>query len=543
MVLSASASLSFADSAAAYGDVNEDSTVNITDVVLVRGNIVGNIAFTDKQAQSADINHDGNIDVADVVLLRNSIVNNVNQNPSDTPTDTDTETDTSTDTAIDLPTVEDEPLIIEFEQGTYRGELNTDYGHGGQSIEFTAESHRASVDFTVAETGKYVIKAYLISPFGDKVGNVYFAAAGNVTCAINKSNNPQEFAIYTGTLNAGEKYTVRASANWTYIFADYVLVEKASDTEPDAPSEISPITNANATNETKALYDYIAQLYGKGILTGQQESTWMDGGNTEYEMEYIYNRTGKLPAIRGLDFMDDDFDGCVKRAIDWHQRGGIVTICWHCGPNFLDGYKECMGKTISDWNKALTPGTTEYDALIAGMDKGAKALLKLQEAGVPVLWRPFHEFDGKWFWWGKGGEQNFIKLWQLMYDRYTNHWGLNNLIWVLGYSGNGINYGNWYPGDEYVDIAGADSYNGGVQAGLFNSVKSVVNSKKALCFHECGDNPTVQSLIDQNVDWVWFMTWHSSQLTDNNTASELNELYNSDYAITLDELPDFGTEE
>lgn len=166
-------------------------------------------------------------------------------------------------------------------------------------------------------------------------------------------------------------------------------------------------SNPNASEETKELYSYICNVYGDYIISGQQESTWVDG--EQYEFEYIYENTGKYPAIRGLDYMNDDFDGVNRRAIEWHERGGIVTICWHCGSDFSGSWAESMNTEITDWDKALTKGTPEYDKLIAGMDKGAKALLVLKEQNIPVLWRPFHETDGQWFWWGKGGAQNFKK--------------------------------------------------------------------------------------------------------------------------------------
>ena len=174
------------------------------------------------------------------------------------------------------------------------------------------------------------------------------------------------------------------------------------------------------------------------------------------------------------------------------------------------------------------------------MDKGAQALLSLQDRGVPVLWRPFHEFDGAWFWWGKGWSERFKRLWTIMYDRYTNHWGLNNLIWVLGYSGLGDKYEDWYPGDRYVDIAGADSYDGGACKHLFNKVKQIVGDRKPICFHECGTNPTVEELTDSGAKWCYMMTWHTSYLTKRNEPSALKEFYNSDYVITLDELPKFA---
>lgn len=296
------------------------------------------------------------------------------------------------------------------------------------------------------------------------------------------------------------------------------------------------LSNPNASKEARALFDYICKTYKNGIISGQQESTWM--GSDQYEFDYIYKNTGKYPAIRGLDYMNDDFNGVNKRAVEWHSRGGIVTICWHCGSDFSGSWAESMKTEITDWDKALTKGTPEYKKLIKGMDKAAAALKELKDKNIPVLWRPFHEFDGKWFWWGKGGAENFKKLWIMMYDRYTNYWGLDNLIWVLGYSGNGKGYESWYPGNEYVDIAGADSYNDGANGNLYKNVGKVVGGEMPICFHECGRIPTVEQLEKANADWVWFMTWHTEYITDHNNMDDLKKIYNDEYVITLDELPD-----
>ena len=305
----------------------------------------------------------------------------------------------------------------------------------------------------------------------------------------------------------------------------------------DTQNKLS-LSNPNASEEAVRLYDYICSTYRSGIISGQQESTWM--GSEQYEFDYIYEHTGKYPAIRGLDYMNDDFAGVNRRAKEWHDRGGIVTICWHCGCDFSGSWSECMNTEIKDWDKALTEGTPENDVLIQGMDKAAQALKELEEEGIPVLWRPFHELDGGWFWWSKGGYSNFKKLWIMMYDRYTNHWGLNNLIWVLGYSGNGRGYSRWYPGDEYVDIAGADSYADGANEGLYRNVVEVVGEEAPVCFHECGRIPTVQQLKDAKADWVWFMTWHTDHITGSNDIDDLKAVYNDDYVITLDELPNFN---
>ncbi|MCR4924650.1 MAG: glycoside hydrolase family 26 protein [Clostridiales bacterium] len=299
-----------------------------------------------------------------------------------------------------------------------------------------------------------------------------------------------------------------------------------SDNEP------TRLSNLNANQTTQKIYEYLFYLSGEHALSAQQESTWMD--SSEYEMDYIFDKTGKYPAMRGLDYMNDDFQGVNERALKWWNNGGLVTICWHTGMDFSGAWEEAKDDNITDWEAVLKDGTDENKKFIEGMDKAARALAELRDKGVTVIWRPFHEFDGGWFWWGKGGAENFIKLWRMMYERYTNYWELDNLIWVLGYSHNGKDYDKWYPGDDYCDIIGADSYDGGAQRKLYNKVKSVNKNKKPMCFHECGANPTSEEL--KKTPWIWFMTWHTEYLIDNNDDNALKELYNSDYIITLDEL-------
>ena len=294
------------------------------------------------------------------------------------------------------------------------------------------------------------------------------------------------------------------------------------------------LSNPNASAEAKKLYDllyYPNEEFGVA-LSAQQESTWM--GSEDYEFSYIYERTGKTPVIRGFDYMNDDFDGVNKRAIKWHSNGGFVTICWHCGSDFSGEWKDAMEDEVADWERMLTEGTKEYKAMIKGMDKAAKALKKLSDKNIPVLWRPFHELDGDWFWWGKGGSESFRKLWQIMYDRYTNHWKLNNLIWVLGYSHKMIKMEDWYPGDEYCVIIGADTYDIAIGTTLYRKVSGITKAPKPLCLHECGQNPAVSDF--KKAPWSYFMTWHTEYLTDKNTNEALRELYNSDVVITLDEL-------
>ena len=355
----------------------------------------------------------------------------------------------------------------------------------------------------------------------------------NFSDAVSATAQPYQQTNYDGRFDILRNGYVNAN--------DYKLLKDIVGGK-ETPYDMT-LTNENATKEARALYRYIADMYGEKIIAGQQESTW-EGGD-DYEVNYIYQKTGKYPAIRGFDFMGDDFNGVVRRAKTWANRGGIVTICWHCSSAFDQSYDACKADefTEAQWEAVLTDGTPENQAFIAGMDKAANALRTLQNEGIPVLWRPFHEFDGAWFWWGKGGSEYFKRLWIMMYDHYTNDLGLNNLIWVLGYCHNGTDYGtnlaDWYPGNQYCDIVGADSYEvsqNGAEARLYNPIYKIVGGAKPMAMHETGLIPTEAQFA--TVPWVYFMTWHTTWLTEDNTAANLNTLYNSDYVIALDELPD-----
>lgn len=297
----------------------------------------------------------------------------------------------------------------------------------------------------------------------------------------------------------------------------------------EAKLENYKLNNPNADENTVKLYNYLCECYGNVMISCQQESTWK--GSPDYEMDYIKEKTGRLPAMRGLDFMNDDFDGVVQRSKEWHEKGGIVTICWHTGVEGK-GYQESLNDN-PDFDKLLTEGTDEYNKMTANWDKAAKALAELRDAGVPVIWRPFHEFDGEWFWWGKGGAENFKKLWILMYEKFTNEYNLTNLIWILGYSGS-VKDG-WYPGDEYCDIIGSDSYDNDVNARGFLKLEELTDAPKPLAYHECGNLPPVRNFVDRGTLWSWFMVWHTDHIIGNDVRN-LKDFYNSDKVITLDEV-------
>lgn len=301
------------------------------------------------------------------------------------------------------------------------------------------------------------------------------------------------------------------------------------------------LSNPRASAGARTLYAYLWSIYGRRTLTGQQEQNFSPAG-PRTELDYIQRITGKQPALVGFDYIEPrDEAGVNARAIAWHRSGGIVTLCWHWGaPDIGTGYEN--SKKDFDVARALAPGTPQNRAMMAQMAHTAALLTKLRDAGVPVLWRPFHEFSGDWFWWGKHGPEAFKALWRLMYRNYVDRYRLNNLIWVLGWAGQKVDPAYW-PGRDMVDIAGADLYaeDHGNLASMFGQVKAIVGESIPICLHENGPIPDPATL-GRDADWLYFMTWHTRWLTDpsQNTPEQLKADYASTRYLTKDELPAFN---
>lgn len=443
-----------------------------------------------------------------------------------------------------------------LEKGTFLYSGETDKGYYPSDISWLQNAGEEDVIALIYACDDVTHGGWGVLGFDTKVNGSYTKLM-DVTAVSDQPDKERlmlytikEFVEFAGVESVADFESFGLGAwNGGRIAGLYYLPEEVADelnqylagveeTEQIIHTYTGELSNENAIESAKTVYAYLKEVYGTGCLTGQMESTWMI--SPDYEMNYIQNNTGKLPAIRGLDFMSNDFAGATKRAKEWWEQGGIVTICWHTGPDFASAYNESKEDDIN-WEEAFVPGSETYNALLAGMDRAVPYLQELEDAGVPVLWRPFHELDGGWFWWSKGGSENFVKLWQLMYSRYTDYWGLDNLIWVLGYSGNGVSMDAWYPGDDYVDLLGADSYDAGPNEDLYAKCVELAPDGMPVVFHECGTIPTKEELVSTEADWLFFMTWHTDWITDTskNSVEALQEIYNSDYFITLDELPEF----
>jgi mannan endo-1,4-beta-mannosidase len=259
------------------------------------------------------------------------------------------------------------------------------------------------------------------------------------------------------------------------------------------------------------------------MLSGQQEITPWSGTASEEDFDYIKKQSGRVPTVRGFDFMfytQGARDGRVaERAIEWSRTGGIVHIClhWKTGST-SDNQNFSTGKTDFDLAQALTPGTRDHEEFITEMDVVALELKKLQKAKVPVIWRPFHEVSGGWFWWGAKGPENFIRAWRFMYERYTEKHGLDNLLWTYNPTAHQGGVEVWHPGHAYVDIVGYDVYpdkgTHPVHAEMYRRFHDFYLGRKPFALTENGGLPDPDEMFRQNAGWAFFSTWTRNFVTD-----------------------------
>lgn len=280
------------------------------------------------------------------------------------------------------------------------------------------------------------------------------------------------------------------------------------------------LTNPYAIPECHEVMRLFQNISGSKILSGHH-------CNTKYtdELLEIESMTGEFPAVVGFDLMSytsgaeawmescdelRDNYGSVESALYWaKERGALITACCHWySPSGAQRSKSFYSRfTDFDFAKSWKAQDEDYYKLIDDIDLLAEQLQIFHRERVPVLWRPLHEVYGTWFWWGASGAHPYLELYRMMYQRFTEHHKLNNLIWVW----NG-HKPEFYPGDDVVDINGLDTYSYKLYAGdmatEYKELNNVTKGRKPLSLTEVGTPPDLELLQRNNIQWLWFMTWN-----------------------------------
>jgi mannan endo-1,4-beta-mannosidase len=322
-----------------------------------------------------------------------------------------------------------------------------------------------------------------------------------------------------------------------YFFAIlmFFLLAGVGSTQNFAP------VNPDATREAKALLEKLYQLSGKKTLSGQHVYC----NDLTSPLDSLYSITGKIPAMWGSDMMGYDHGSAdtrqevIDEAIRQHQKGSIITLMYHIvkpwDHDSLSYARSVKGMvTDEQWEKVITPGTKEHNQWLVKIDYVASFLKQLQNHNIPVLWRPFHEMNGDWFWYGnRPGEQGIQKLWKMMFNRYVEYHKLNNLIWVWNPNAprkNAFDYHLFYPGNDFADVLAADIYANDYKQSHHDQLIEL-GGGKPIAIGECGQLPTPEILSTQPY-WVWFMCW-SNHIWRANDPSETSRLYQDNRVITL----------
>lgn len=194
------------------------------------------------------------------------------------------------------------------------------------------------------------------------------------------------------------------------------------------------------------------------------------------------------------------------------QQDGAVTYGF-----YVPGGNGGISETPFNAANAVMEGTWENEWIESDMEKLYGYLQLLEDAGIPVIWRPLHEASGAWFWWGAQGPETYKTLWKMMYDYLVKEKGLDNLIWVWTAEKDDD---EWYPGDEYVDIVGRDIYD---QAEAYEFAAEFATlagryPNKMIALSECGNVANISDMWEVGAKWAWFMVWYPGSATGDNSG-------------------------
>lgn len=234
-----------------------------------------------------------------------------------------------------------------------------------------------------------------------------------------------------------------------------------------------------ANRGTKALYRNLQNLTGKHILFGHQHATeYGHGWQNIDDKSDVQLVTGSHPAVIGADFsgitntrlpdsVTDKLKESLRKTIAaTYNRGGITTVAWHFSNPLSGGGFNWNDSVSVPAVKFLIPGGSshqQYKNILKIIASFAASVKGNDGQPVPMIFRPYHEFDGNWFWWGKSHctREEFITLWQFTVGYLRDSLGVHNFIYAFSPDclfSSEATYLERYPGNEWVDILGMDDY-------------------------------------------------------------------------------------
>jgi len=249
------------------------------------------------------------------------------------------------------------------------------------------------------------------------------------------------------------------------------------------------LIDKNATTETRALFYNLSELSKEHILFGHQHATqYGHGWAAEADRSDVKSVTGSHPAVIGVDFsglsgywlnnvlVEIEKAALRKNISETYNRGGITTVAWH--------FNNPVSTTNFYWNdstaaaavKDIVPGGSHHDkykSILKDIADLANSVWGKDGKPVPMIFRPFHEFDGDWFWWGKAHctTDEFKTLWRFTVSYLRDSLNVHNFIYAFSPDNRFFTeqqYLERYPGDDWVDMLGLDDYGDFGRYGIYN---------------------------------------------------------------------------
>lgn len=249
------------------------------------------------------------------------------------------------------------------------------------------------------------------------------------------------------------------------------------------------IVDSDATPETRSLFAYLRDVGDQGVLFGHQEDLYF-GSSFEQQDGWssdVLTATGDHPAVIGFDTLETAGMPLAEREAkaltlaanirQAHEVGAISTMSVHLenlatGGDFYD--------TTGDPLRAVLPGGSHHDELRAYLDRFATTARNAVDADgdpIPIIFRPWHENAGSWFWWGAafGTPGEYAELFRFTVEYLRDVKDVHNLLYAFspggGFGGDAATYLRTYPGDDFVDVLGYDTYDStGASQGFLDSL-------------------------------------------------------------------------
>lgn len=308
------------------------------------------------------------------------------------------------------------------------------------------------------------------------------------------------------------------------------------------------MADPNATAETVALFYNIKTLAKTKFAIGQQDAFSGFYNDIAGDSD-IKKNTGNDPAVLGSDFIFITDKNNNNQADNWfyqqeqktindvkaaYAKGIINTFSWHIREPYNEDSFYVSDMTAEQKNtafKSILPNGANHAWYKKKLDKIASVFLKLKGTKgelIPVIFRPFHEFDGSWFWWGASfcSPEDYKAVYQFTVTYLRDTKGVHNLLYAFSPDNSyttAANYLSRYPGDDYVDVLGMDNY-GDFAAGQGQTGADKANAKLKMLSDLATTKVKIAAMTETGYQVTasippvsnWFSTYLYSALTANN---------------------------